>query len=71
MKLLDPKTIVLHTIPESDTGFTAGQYVYEFPDSTWERVKSQTELRLMLSDDDMTEYEITPENIASLKVPQK
>lgn len=71
MKLLDPKTIVLHTIPESDTGFPSGQYVYEFPDSTWERVKSQTELRLMLSDDDMTEYEITPENIASLKVPQK
>jgi tetratricopeptide (TPR) repeat protein len=71
MKLLDPKTIVLHTIPESDTGFSAGQYMYEFPDSTWDRVKSQTELRLMLSDDDITEYEITPENIALLKVPQK
>lgn len=71
MKLLDPKTIVLLTIPESDTGFPAGQYVYEFPDSTWERVKPQTELRLMLSDNDMTEYEITPENIALLKVPQK
>lgn len=71
MKLLDPKTNILHTVPESDTGFPAGQYVYEFPDSTWERVKSQTELRLMLSDDDMTEYEITPENIALLKVPQK
>ena len=71
MKLLDPKTIVLHTIPESDTGFPSRQYVYEFPDSTWERVKAQTELRLMLSDDDMTEYEIIPENIALLKVPQK
>lgn len=71
MKLLDPKTIVLHTVSESDTGFPAGQYVYEFPDSTWEKVKSQTELRLMLSDDDMTEYEIMPENIASLRVPQK
>lgn len=71
MRLIDPKTIVLHTIPESDTGFPAGQYVYSFPDSTWERIKAQTELRLMLSDDDMAEYEIMPENITSLKVPQK
>lgn len=72
MKLLDPKTIVLHTIPESNTGFRAGQYVYSFPDSTWDSVSPQTELRLMLSDDDdMTEYEIMPENIATLKVPQK
>lgn len=71
MRLIDPKTIVLHTIPESDTGFSAGQYVYSFPDSTWERIKAQTELRLMLSDDDMAEYEIIPENITSLKVPQK
>ena len=71
MRLIDPKTIVLHTIPESDTGFSAGQYVYSFPDSTWKRIKAQTELRLMLSDDDMAEYEIIPENITSLKVPQK
>ena len=71
MKLLDPKTIILHTIPESDVGFSSGQYVYEFPDSTWESIKSQTELRLMLSDDDLVEYEIVPENIALLKVPQR
>ena len=71
MMLIDPKNIVLHTIPESDTGFPAGQYVYTFPDSTWDRIKAQTELRLMLSDDDMVEYEIMPENITSLKVPQK
>lgn len=71
MRLIDPKTIVLHTIPESDTGFPAGQYVYSFPDSTWETIKAKTELRLMLSDDDMTEYEIMPENITSLKVPPK
>ena len=71
MKLLDPKTIVLHTIPESDSGFRTGQYVYAFPDSTWDSMRPQTELRLMLSDDDMTEYEIMPENIATLKVPQK
>lgn len=71
MKLLDPKTIILHTIPESDVGFSSGQYVYEFPDSTWESIKSQTELRLMLSDDDLVEYEIIPENIALLKVPQR
>lgn len=71
MRLIDPKNIVLHTIPESDTGFPAGQYVYTFPDSTWDRIKAQTELRLMLSDDDMAEYEIMPENITSLKVPQK
>ena len=71
MKLLDPKTIILHTIPESDVGFSSGQYVYEFPDSTWEFIKSQTELRLMLSDDDLVEYEVIPENIALLKVPQR
>lgn len=71
MKLLDPKTIVLHTIPESDTGFPSKRYIYEFPDSIWESVKPQTELRLMLSDNDMLEYEIVPENIASLKVPHK
>ena len=71
MKLLDPKTIVLHTIPEMDTGFPAGLYMYEFPDSTWEKVKPQSELRLMLSNDDMAEFEITPENVALLKVPQK
>lgn len=71
MRLIDPKNIVLHTIPESDTGFPAGQYMYAFPDSTWDSIKAQTELRLMLSDDDMVEYEIMPENIISLKVPQK
>ena len=71
MKLLDPKTVVLHTVPESDTGFPAGQYVYEFPDSTWERVGPQTELRLMLSENDMAEYEVVPEDVASLKVPWK
>ena len=71
MRLIDPKPVVLHTNPESDTGFPAGQYVYSFPDSTWEGIKAQTELRLMLSDDDMAEFEITPENITSLKVPQK
>lgn len=71
MRLLDPKTIVLHTIPESDTGFPSGQYVYKFPDTTWESIKPLAELRLMASDDDLIAYEIIPDNIASLKVPQK
>ena len=71
MRLLDPMTHVLHTIQESDTGFPSGQYVYKFPDSTWENMKPQTELRLMAADDDLIAYEIIPENIALLKVPQK
>ena len=71
MKLLDPKTIVLHTVPESEKGFSGGQYVYEFPDETWERIKPLSELRLMISDDDMAEFELSAENVALLKVPQK
>ena len=71
LKIIDPKIVVLYTVPKTDTGFQNGQYTHEFPDSTWEIIKSQTELRLMLSDNDMTEFEIIPENIALLKVPQK
>lgn len=70
MKLLDPRTIVLHTIPESEGGFPSGSYVYEFPESTWKEIKPQSELRLMLADEDMMEYEILTDDIKSLKVPQ-
>ena len=71
MSLTDPKAAVLYTIPESDTGFPSGQYIYSFPDATWERVKAQTQLRLLLSYEDMMEYELEPEDVASLQVPQK
>lgn len=69
MRLLDPKVSVLHTVPESDSGFAGGKYVYAFPDSTWTNIKSQTDLRLMLPEYAMTEYELVCPDIASLKVP--
>ncbi len=71
MRLPDPKTLVLHTVPESDTGFPEGQYVFNFPDGTWEKLKPGTELRLMMSEDSMVEYELIPEDLRLLKVPQK
>ena len=69
MQLLDPKVSVLHTVPETDSGFPGGQYVYAFPDSTWANIKSQTDLRLMIPEYAMTEYELVCPDISSLKVP--
>lgn len=69
MKLQDPKAVVIHTIPESDSGFKNNEYVYQFPDSTWERITSGTPLRLFIQDDDMTEFEIASSDIESCKVP--
>ena len=69
MRLLDPKVVVLHTIPESETGLENGQYLFEIPDSTWSRVNSRTELRLMISENDMAEFEVFCPDVATLKVP--
>ncbi len=69
MKLQDPKAVVIHTVPESDNGFKNSEYVYQFPDSTWNGITSGTQLRLFIQDDDMAEFEITPSEIESCKVP--
>ena len=69
MKLQDPKAVVIHTIPESDSGFKNNEYVYQFPDNTWDRITSGTPLRLFIQDDDMTEFEIASSDIESCKVP--
>lgn len=69
MKLQDPKAVVIHTIPESDNGFKNGEYVYQFPDSTWNVISSATPLRLFIQDDDMAEFEVAPSDIESCKVP--
>ena len=69
MKLQDPKAVVIHTIPESDSGFTNNEYVYQFPDNTWDRITSGTPLRLFIQDDDMAEFEIASSDIESCKVP--
>lgn len=69
MRLQDPKTVILHTVPESDEGFKNGQYVFEFPDSTWDTIKSRSELRLMISENDMGEFEVFCPEIGTLKVP--
>lgn len=71
MKLSDPKTVALYTIPEMDEGFPDGRYTYIFPDSTWESIRPGTELRLMLSENDMPGYEIAPDDVKSLKVPER
>lgn len=69
MKLLDPKNVVIHTIEATDCGFKNGEYVYQFPDSVWNGISASTPLRLFIQDDDLTEYEIVPGDIASCKVP--
>lgn len=69
MQLLDPKVSVLHTIPETDSGFPGGQYIYDFPDSIWANIKPRTGLRLMLPEYAMTEYELFCSEVASLQVP--
>lgn len=69
MKLQDPKAVVIHTIPESDSGFKNNEYVYQFQDNTWDRITSGTPLRLFIQDDDMTEFEIASSDIESCKVP--
>ena len=69
MKLQEPKTIVLHTIPESDSGFKNGEYTFQFPDSIWNTVSSGTPMRLMIQNDDMLEFEIVSSDIESCKVP--
>lgn len=69
MKLQDPKAVIIHTIPESDSGFNNGEYVYQFSDSTWNGISSATPMRLFIQDDDMREFEIVPSDIESCKVP--
>lgn len=69
MKLQDPKAVVIHKIPESDSGFKNGEYVYQIPDSTWNGVSSNTPLRLFIQEDDMAEFELAPSDIESCKVP--
>ncbi|WKY49035.1 fibronectin type III domain-containing protein [Eubacteriaceae bacterium ES3] len=69
MKLLDPKTVIIHTVPESDIGFKNGEYVCSFQDSTWNAISSATPLRLFIQEDYMSAFEITPSDIESCKVP--
>lgn len=69
MKLQDPKVVVIHTVSESDNGFKNNEYVYQFPDNTWDGITSGTPLRLFIKDDDMAEFEIASSDIESCKVP--
>ena len=69
MQLSDPRTVVLHTIRESDRGFPAGTYVHVIPDSVWKQLRPGTELRLMLSEEDMAAYELVPGSLSQLRVP--
>lgn len=69
MKLSDPKAEVIHKIPESDSGFKNGEYVYQIPDSTWNGIPAKTPLRLFIQEDDMAEFELVPSDIESCKVP--
>lgn len=69
MKLPDPKAVVIHTIPGSENGFKNGEFVYQFPDQTWNTIPSATPLRLFIQEDDMAEFEIAPVDIESCKVP--
>lgn len=69
MKLSDPANMVLHAVPETERGFTNGEYVFAFDDSTWNSLNRGTELRLMLQAEDLLEYEVRAENMKSLKVP--
>ena len=69
MKLQDPKAVVIHRIPEFDSGFKNGEYVFQFPDSTWVGVSSNTPLRLFIQEEDMGEFELAPSDINTCKVP--
>ena len=69
MSLKDPKRIILHTINEMQNGFPNHVYSYEFPDSVWAGIPSGTVLRLYINEDAMLEYEITPSDLESCKVP--
>lgn len=69
MRLQDPKAVKLHTIQASDDGFTNGEYVFQFPDSTWAGIPSATPLRLFIQDDDTAAFELIPGDIESCKVP--
>lgn len=69
MRLQDPKAVVIHTISESDSGFKNGEYVYQFPSSTWNGILTNTPLRLLIKEDDMAEFEVSPSDIESCRVP--
>ena len=71
MDIADPQLIVLHTVEESDNGFPNGHYSYIFPNSTWDNIRTGTNIRLILSDEDMTEYEVVSEDITTLIVPPR
>lgn len=72
MRLQDPKNVVLATIPESDSGFSAyprDTYTLRLPDSVWAEVGSGANLRLLISDNDLAEFEIRCADVGAAKVP--
>lgn len=71
LRLRDPQNVVLHTVPETESGYPSGRYEYTFPDSTWDNIDTGTELRLMLQEEDAPEYELTCDTIHLMKVPKK
>ncbi len=61
--------VVLHTVPNSD-GYPGNRYEYCFPDDTWKTIAKNTELRLMMADnDDLMEYKLVEIKTEDLKVP--
>lgn len=69
MRLQDPKNVVLATIPESDTGFSDHVYFLNLPDSVWQEVGPGKNLRLLISDDDLAEFELRCSDLSTAKVP--
>ena len=69
MNLNDPKLTVLLKLEEEDSGEAGGRHEYAIPDQVWSNIRGGTPLRLMLQPEDLTEYEILPTDVESLKVP--
>ena len=69
LSLEDSKTVRLHKIPGSETGYPGRRLEVVIPDSVWSGYRSGTILRLMMAEDDRYEYELSCLSIADLKVP--
>lgn len=70
MKLEDPETLVLVTIPETEEGFPNGRYAVNLPVDKLSALPSGTALRLMMDETEMTRFEMyVSGDIQELKVP--
>ncbi len=69
VKISDPQTLTVCTIPESETGFPSGVLQMDLPDTAWSSMKAGSQLRLLMKEEDLMEYELEIKDLNTLKVP--